>query len=125
MKVNTKFVLISLLLSCIPIVTVIWIGSDTPLFHQEDFQRVLTMGIATTVIVGFAGPLLTMHWLFLNQFRQIKNFCVDIRRGKHRPVHLPNEPREKNDENELTSLMREMNWMVNQISIREDQLKKW
>jgi PAS domain S-box-containing protein len=36
---------------------------------------------------------------------------------------LQNEPREKEDENEIVSLMRDINWMVNQIRIRESQLK--
>ena len=123
MKISTKFILISLVVSFVPIVTVILMARETSLFHQEDFQAAITVGIATAVCIGFICPLLCMRWLFLTQLRRIKDLCADIQQGRYISFHLPNEPRENENENEIVSLMRDMNWMVNQIRTRESQLK--
>ena len=123
MKISTKFILISLAVSFVPIVTVILMARETSLFHQEDFQAAITLGIATAVCIVFICPLLCMRWLFLTQLRRIKDLCTDIQHGRYISFHLPNEPRENENENEIVSLMRDMNWMVNQICIRESRLK--
>jgi len=121
MKISTKLILISLAVSFVPIVTIILTAGETSLFHQEDFQAAITVGVGTAVCTGFICPLLCMRWLFLTQLRRIKDLCTDIRQGRYISFDLPNEPRE--NENEIVSLMRDMNWMVNQIHIRESQLK--
>ncbi|MBW1932756.1 MAG: PAS domain S-box protein [Deltaproteobacteria bacterium] len=113
--------MISLAVSFVPIVTIILTAGETSLFHQEDFQAAITVGVGTAVCTGFICPLLCMRWLFLTQLRRIKDLCTDIRQGRYISFDLPNEPRE--NENEIVSLMRDMNWMVNQIHIRESQLK--
>ncbi len=122
MKISTKLILISLVVSFVPIVTVILMARETSLFHQEDFQAAITVGMATAVCIGFICPLLCMRWLFLNQILRIKNFCVEIHRGNYMFLDLPVAPDEKGAENEMVTLMREMNWMANQIHIRETQL---
>jgi len=123
MKISTKFILISLLLSNIPIVTVVLIIKDTFLFQDQDFQGAITVGVVTAICTGFVCPLLCMRWLFLTQLQRIKDLCANIKHGRYIFFHLQNEPREKEDENEIVSLMRDMNWMVNQIRIRESKLK--
>ena len=121
MKISTKLILISLAVSFVPIVTIILTVGETSLFHQEDFQAAIAVGIGVAVCTGFICPLLCMRWLFLTQLRRIKDLCADIRQGRYVSFDLPNEPHEA--ENEIVSLMRDMNWMVNQIHIRESQLK--
>lgn len=69
------------------------------------------MGMVTAICTGFICPLLCMRWFFLTQLRQIKDLCAGIRQGRYVSFDLPNEPREA--ENEIVSLMRGMNWMVN------------
>jgi len=123
MKISTKFILISLLLSNIPIVTVVLIIKDTFLFQDQDFQGAITVGVVTAICTGFVCPLLCMRWLFLTQLQRIKDLCANIKQGRYISFHLQNEPREKEDENEIVSFMRDMNWMVNQIRIRESKLK--
>ena len=108
MKISTKFILISLVVSFVPIVTVVLMVRETSLFHQEDFQRAITVGMATAICIGFIFPLLCMRWLFLTQLRRIKDLCADIQQGRYISFHLPNEPRENENENELIFLMRGM-----------------
>jgi PAS domain S-box-containing protein len=123
MRISTKLILISLVVSFVPIVTIILMAGETFLFHQEDFQGAITVGVVTAICIGFVCPLLCMRWLFLTQLRRIKDLCANIKQGRYISFHLQNEPREKEDENEIASLMRDMNWMVNQIRIRESKLK--
>ena len=123
MKVSTKLTLMSLVVSSIPILTVIWMAKGKPLFHQEDFHSVAAAGLAISILAGLIIPLLCARWLFLSQLHRIRDLCNDIRSGKYTYFHLPNEPSEKEFENEFTSLMRDINWMINRMHIRENQLK--
>ena len=123
MKISTKFILISLIVSLVPIVTVVLMARETSLFHQEEFQAAIIVGMATAICLGFICPLVCMRWLFLTQLRRIKDLCADIQQGRYVSFHVPNESYENENENEIVSLMRDMNWMVNQIRIRESQLK--
>ena len=124
MKIKTKFTLISLAFSLIPIITTLVICKDTSLIQNEDFQRVIVIAFAVAVVLGFLSPHLSLSWILWNQLKRVKALCYDIRHGNYNAfLNLPNEPSEKEEENELTSLMRDMNWMVNQIQIRETQLK--
>jgi PAS domain-containing protein len=122
MKISTKFILISLVVSFVPIVTIILMARETSLFHQEDFQAAITLGMAIALCIAFICPLLGMRWLFLTQLRRIRKLCADVHSGKYSFIDLPVASDEKNAENEMVTLMREMNWMANQIHIRETRL---
>ena len=122
MKISTKLILISLIVSFVPIITVILMVRETSVFHQEDFQAALTVGIATALCLGFICPLLCMRWFFLTQLRRIRKLCADVHSGNYSFIDLPVAPDEKNAENEMVTLMRDMNWMANQIHIREARL---
>ncbi|MEA3415151.1 MAG: PAS domain S-box protein [Thermodesulfobacteriota bacterium] len=122
MKISTKLILISLIVSFVPIVTVVLMVRETSIFYQEDFQAAITLGMAIAVCIGFICPLLCMRWLFLTQLRRIRKLCTDVHSGKYSFIDLPVASDEKNAENEMVTLMREMNWMANQIHIREARL---
>ncbi|MBE9570360.1 MAG: PAS domain S-box protein [Proteobacteria bacterium] len=122
MKIGAKFFLISLIISAMPVVTFAWLCKGAPFVQSEEFQTAITVSLAMVVLLGFANPPLTMRWLFLNQIRRIKDFCAGVHHGNYSFFNLPDAPEEKSGENELTALMREMNWMANQIRVRETQL---
>ena len=123
MKVSTKFSLIALAITTIPIVVVLLMSKGTLLFQEKNFQKVITLGIAVAILLGLGSPLLGMRWLFLGHFRRIKDLCLEVRNGNFVFFDLPHEPQRKEEENEITAIMREMNWMVNQIRIRDSQLR--
>ncbi len=123
MKLHTKFSIISLALGLIPIIMALWMSKDASFFQEEDFQKAITLGIAVAILLGLGSPLLGMRWLFLGHFRQIKALCLEVRNGNFVFFDLPHEPQRKEEENEITAIMREMNWMVNQIRIRDSQLR--
>jgi hypothetical protein len=89
MKISTKFILISLVVSFVPIVTIILMARETSLFHQQDFQAAVTVGMATAVCLGSICPLLGMRWFFLTQLRRIRKLCADVHSGKYSFIDLP------------------------------------
>jgi signal transduction histidine kinase len=98
---------------------------ETPLSGDTDFERAITLAFALAVILGFLGRFFVLPWVFLNQLRQIRDFCADVRLGNYdRRFELSNEPSEKEDENEMVAFMRDLNWMVRQIQVRDIQLKE-
>ena len=119
MKLRTKFTLISITYAFIPVLIILWFGMGKPLFQYPDFQEAMVLGLGAAVIIGLISPFLTMRWVFLKQMARIRNLCDNVRQGNYVSFDLPNEPVEKECEDEFISLMRDMNWMVNQISQRE------
>ncbi len=124
MKVRTKLRLLIALYTLIPLLAVGLISAQCPLFLDTDFQEALTLGAAAAVLLVLFGPFFGGYWLLTRQLGQLKRFCIRIRNGDYAHVDLPNAPPDPEDENEIISLMRDMNWMANQIRIREDQLKE-
>ena len=119
MKLRTKFRLISITYAFIPVLIILWFSMGKSLFQDADFQEAMVLGFGAAVLIGLISPLLTMRWVFLKQMARIKNLCDNVRQGHYVSFDLPNEPIEKECEDEFISLMRDMNWMVNQISQRE------
>ena len=124
MKLRTKFKLISMAYAFIPVLIVFWFSIDKPLFQDEDFQKTMVLGIGAAGLIGLMSPLLTVRWIFLKQMERIRNLCDNVRRGNYVSFDLPREPIEKESEDEFISLMRDMNWMVNRISLREVESKR-
>ena len=108
----------------IPVLIVIWFSIDKPLFQDEDFQKTMVLGIGAAGLIGLMSPLLTVRWVFLKQMERIRNLCDNVRQGNYVSFNLPNEPIEKESEDEFISLMRDMNWMMNRISLREVESKR-
>lgn len=124
MKLRTKFKLISMAYAFIPVLIVLWFSIDKLFFQDEDFQKTMVLGIGAAGLIGLMSPLLTVRWIFLKQMECIRNLCDNVRQGNYVSFDLPNEPIEKESEDEFISLMRDMNWMVNRISLREVESKR-
>ncbi|MEA1867840.1 MAG: ATP-binding protein, partial [Thermodesulfobacteriota bacterium] len=124
MKLRTKFKLISMGYAFIPVLIVLWFSIDKPLFQDENFQKAMVLGIGAAGLIGLMSPLLTVRWIFLKQMERIRNLCDNVRRGNYVSFDLPKEAIEKESEDEFISLMRDMNWMVNRISLREVESKR-
>lgn len=124
LKVKTKFRLIISFYMALPIAVIFFSTRDTGLFLDHSFQTALTLCLAVTIGLALCSPLLPgFKWIFFKQIRQISGICSDIKNGNYKYFQLPNEPNETGDENELIFLMRNMNWMIRQIEIRESELE--
>lgn len=124
LKVKTKFRLIIAFYMALPITVIFFSTQDSDLFLDHSFQTALSICLAMIIGLTLCSPLLLgFKWLFFKQIQQISKICSDIRNGNYHYFPLPNEPNETGDENELIFLMRNMNWMIRQIEIRESELE--
>lgn len=124
MKVRSKLKVLILLYASLPLLFVALVGVESPLMETRDFQKALALGAAVWLLLVLSNQWFGMQWLLLRQVRKIRGFCSGIRGGNYALIHLPNEPADPTAENELDALMRDMNWMANQIKIRERELKQ-
>ena len=67
MKITTKLFWISLIIGAMPVTTFVWLCKYTPFIQSDEFQVAVTISFVMVVLLGFAGPLLTRRWLYLNQ----------------------------------------------------------
>lgn len=123
MRVSIKFRILITFYSSLPIFVIILAGMQTEIFTMEAFQLSIALGLATFFIIILCGPVIGMNWLFLKQFMQISKQCEGIRKGSYSYFHLPNQPLDEKDENEVVKMMRNMNWMTRQIAGRENELE--
>jgi serine phosphatase RsbU (regulator of sigma subunit) len=124
MKVRNKLKLLVILYASLPVLFIGLIGGHSSLMENSDFQKALAVGIAILLYLLVSNHWFGMQWLMLRQIRKIETFCAGIHSGNYAMIRLPNQPAEPGEENELDALMREMNWMANQIKLREKELKQ-
>ncbi len=124
LKVRTKFRILIAAYSFLPLVVILSLTWNTPVFMDHDFQSALTLGLGTAFILTlYSSYTWGLKWAFMNQLTLVSNLCCAIRRGEYTYFDLPNQPVESQDENEMLFLMRNMNWMVRQIENRESELE--
>ena len=124
LKIKTKFRLVIVAHMFTPLTGMMLFAHDTPMYDTPEFQGALGVGVAATILMAFCSPfLLSLKWLLLSQLAQISSAISRIKAGNYTYFSLPNEPSETGDENEVVSLMRDMNWMIRQIEFRETELE--
>jgi diguanylate cyclase (GGDEF)-like protein len=83
----------------------------------------LAFSIAISLILALAVPGLVLEWLIGSRISQLRQFCSQVKLGRYRELlKLPNELNGGQDEEELTMLMRDMNWMARQIDLRQQEM---
>lgn len=108
----------------LPLMIIIFSLRNSHIFSNPDLQGALGICFGVVFFLSLCSPLLVgVEWIFLNQLKQISKICFDIKNGHYTYFSLPNEPSESGEENEMVSLMRDMNWMIRQIEYRETELE--
>lgn len=121
----TKLRIVFLLLVLIPQGIIFALAYNTALSADKYFIRIATLALAASLVCALATPGLTAEWLMGKRLAQIRQFCARVKQGKYGELlKLPNESRDGDDEDEVTVLMRDMNWMARQIEIRERDLQQ-
>lgn len=87
------------------------------------FDQHLALSLAISLVVALALPALAQKWLIGRQIEKMREFCSLVKQGNYRElIKLPNELSGGQEEEELTLLMRDMNWMARQIDIRQQAM---
>jgi len=122
MKLALKYKLILYVYATLPLV-VLWTAAQTNNIHAiPAFQHALTIGFLTAFALPLAAPWLPGYrWLIHRQLTRISRFCAGVKKGRYTGFRLSPETEE---ENEITGLMRDLNWMVRIIEVREAELER-
>ncbi len=123
MRIRIKFRILILIYGALPLLTVVVASHYFHFYNLEGFQTGLALGWLVFILI-LVIPLLGLDWLFFKQFRTITRHCNDIKNGDYTYFELPNQPADEMEENELTFLMRQMNWMTKKIADRENELER-
>lgn len=125
MKVATKFRILIGGYSILPLLIVYLSSHSSHPDQVPSIDYIFSIGILSIIAISIICPFLGLNWLFLRQFKEIEEFGHNVRNGNYSYFDLPNQPAEDIiDENELSLLKRNMNWMARQISLRETDLEQ-
>ena len=95
------------------------------LASNKYFNEIEAASLASALMLAIGMPSVTVEWLVGKPLSRMRQLCYQVKRGNYRELlSLPNESRDGDGEDELLILMRDMNWMVRQIEIRERDLRK-
>ncbi|SCY28967.1 response regulator [Desulfoluna spongiiphila] len=122
MKLALKYKLILYVYATLPLAA-LWLAARANTIHaMPAFQHALTVGILTAFGLPLAAPWLPgFRWLIQRQVTRISRFCARVKQGTYIGFRLPPETE---DENEIIALMRDLNWMLRIIEVREAELER-
>ena len=122
MRIKTKFSLALLAVSILPLIVVVYILQKNGFLAHPVIDKVLVISFVLATVLAIVGSLLFAERIVLNQISDIRRFCSKIHNKDYNVYFDLSE--EKEEENELVSLKREMNWMADLIKRRDEELKK-
>ncbi|MDU2066055.1 MAG: GGDEF domain-containing protein [Sporomusaceae bacterium] len=122
MKVVSKVRLLFLFISLGPLVLLLAVTQGR-LLQYPLFDTALALAVSTAILVSFLTPDAAARFLVLKSLHEIHLFCERVKQGDYLAFSLPNQGACKDDENEIQLLMRDLNWMLHQIELRETKLK--
>lgn len=121
----TKLRLVFLVIVLIPQGIMFGMAYKSVLAANQYFNQIQAVCLASSFLLALGLPQLTVGWLLSNYIARIRQLCARVKKGNYcELLSLPNEARDGDGEDEMTALMRDMNWMARQIEIRERNLQQ-
>ncbi len=126
MKLKTRLGLILLIFGMLPLAIMLWVGSQKGLGGVPAFYNTMALSLMGALLAGLLLPGPVIQFFFNRHLQKIGEFCVDVKKGRYDVrLAVPNSDNDNSeDEDELTSLMRNMNWMVHCIKINDAGLRQ-
>lgn len=122
---TTKLRLIFLIIVLIPQGIMFVMAYKSPLAANQYFNQIQAFCLASSFLLALGLPGLTVRWLVGKYIDRLRQLCLRVKQGEYRELlSLANEARDGDGEDQMTSLMRDMNWMARQIEIRERDLQQ-
>lgn len=95
------------------------------LASNKYFNEIEAASVASALMLIMVMPSMTVEWLVGKPLSRMRQLCYRVKQGNYGELlSLPNESRERDGEDAILILMRDMNWMARQIEIRESDLRK-
>lgn len=124
MNIKNKMRIVTLIASLLP--TIILLLTFQKLNPQADasIRNLLTAELAIGFCMGMILPYFFGKWLILSAVKKIQFFCEQMQKGQYDArLPLTVEKTQGEEENELHTLMRTLNWMARQIEVRQQELE--
>lgn len=119
----TKIRLIFLVTLLIPQGIILWMASDSLLVTNTYFGHIEAVSLASVLLLILGMPTLTIQLLVGKPLRSMRQLCSRVKEGNYGEL-LPLSNEGRDGEDEILTLMRDMNWMARQIERREKDLKQ-
>jgi len=117
--------LIFLVMLLIPQGILFGLARGTVLETVKWFTQIQAVTMVSALLLALIMPGLILAWLIGRPLAKIRDFCLLVKQGDYQTrLYLPNEARDSNDEDDITLLMRDMNWMARRIALRDQELKQ-
>ncbi|WP_378954498.1 ATP-binding protein [Pelosinus sp. sgz500959] len=124
MTIKKRLSVICLIFGTIPLMIVFWLGVKSGLAKHDEFQNGIALALMATIFLGLFSSGLVRYWFLGKQLEKIRTFCLAVKDGCYDVfLPVPNESSDREDENEMVELMRNMNWMAHHIKLNEIQLQ--
>lgn len=122
---ENKIRLLFLVILLIPQGVMFGMAYDSQLASNKYFNEFEAASLASALILAMIMPGITVEWLVGKPLSHMRQLCYRMKQGNYGELlSLPNESRDRDGEDAILILMRDMNWMSRQIEIRENDLKK-
>ncbi len=123
MLLVNKLRLVFMFILLIPQGVMFGMAYDSSLATNKSFSQIEAVSLASALILGIIMPSVTVQWLVGKPLHSMRQLCYQVKQGNYGELlSLPNEARD--DEDDMMTLMRDMNWMARQIEIRERDLRQ-
>ncbi len=120
-----KLRLFFLVMMLIPQGIMFGLANNSALAADRWFSQIQAVSLVSALLLALATPGLLIEGLLGKPLKKIRYFCLLVKQGDYRArLSLPNKARDRDDEDDITLLMRDMNWMARQIDLREQELKQ-
>ena len=120
-----KLRLIFMVVLLIPQSVMFGMAYHSLLASNKYFNEIAAASLASALMLIMVMPSITAQWLVGKPLSRMRNLCYCVKQGNYSELlALPNESRERDGEDAILILMRDMNWMARQIEIREKDLRK-
>ncbi|MBP2651407.1 MAG: diguanylate cyclase [Firmicutes bacterium] len=114
-----------LMLVLIPQVIIFAMAHNSLLASDQLFSQIEALSLMSALLLALTMPGLLVDWLIGKPLGRMRQFCTLVKQGDYQSrLVLANQSRDKEDEDDITLLMRDMNWMARQIEIRETDLQQ-
>ena len=126
MKLKTRLGIILLVFGVLPVGIMFWVGTQNGLSANPSFHSAVAMALMASLLAGMLIPGVMMQFFFNRHLQRIREFCKNVKLGRYDvSLEVPNSDNDNSeDEDELTALMRDMNWMAHCIKVNDAGLRQ-
>lgn len=120
-----KLRLVLFLTTLIPQFVLFGMTQGSELAANQDFSQAQAFSLAAALLTALLLPAVAADWLVGSKIGAMRSLCGKVKKGNYSDLlEVPNESSEGDENDDVLSLMRDMNWMARRIQCREQDLMR-